>query len=75
MYVDYTINYAGTDLVSFEKLRAFLRDPSRVTPFAEKNIVKAGERFSLVTRLREKEQANIDAYLATFPATTPRDSK
>ncbi len=75
MYVDYLINYAGNDLVTFEKLRAFLRDPSRVTPFAEKNIVKAGERFGLVTRLREKEQAHIDAYLATFPATTPRDSK
>ncbi|MCX6951830.1 MAG: M1 family metallopeptidase [Verrucomicrobia bacterium] len=76
MYLDYTINYAGGgDPVPFKKLSEFLRDPSRITPFAEKNIVKAGEGVGLRTRLREKEQASVDAYLSTFPGTTPTDKK
>ena len=73
--VDAMIRYGGSEPAPFEKLRAFLRDPSRSTPATEKNIVKAGERVGLLTRLREKEQAGIDAYLATFPATTPHDAK
>jgi alanyl aminopeptidase len=69
MYRDYLINYgAGGDPAPFERLRDFLRDPSRLTPFAEKNITKAGEGVRLRTRLRAKEQASIDAFLATFPS-------
>ncbi len=76
MYMDYTIGLAGTtDPTLYKKLGDFLRDPARVTPFAERNIVKAGDRVGLLSRLREKEQTNIDAYLASFPATAPRDSK
>ena len=73
IYIDYTITFAtGGDHAVYEKLRDFLRDPSRLTPFAEKNIVKTGERVGLLTRLREKEQASVEAYLAKYPATAPR---
>jgi cytosol alanyl aminopeptidase len=65
--MDYAIGFAGiSDPALFQKLSDFLRDPSRITPFAEKNIVKAGDRVALLSRLREKEQANIDAYLMSF---------
>jgi alanyl aminopeptidase len=73
---DYAIGVAGTtDPTLYKKLGDFLRDPARITPLGETNIVKAGDRVDLLSRLREKEQANIDAYLASFPATAPRDSK
>ena len=76
MYVDYTIGFAGGgDAASYEKLRDFLRDPSRLTPFAEKNIVKTGEGVGLRTRLREKELKNVEAYLATFPSAPLPDTK
>ena len=76
LYVDYMINFAnGGEPAPFEKLAAFLRDPKRSTPFAEKNIVKTGEGVGLRTRLREKEQASVNAYLATFPSAPLPDTK
>ncbi len=76
MYVDYTIGFAaGGEVAPFEKLRDFLRDPKRITPFAEKNIVKTAEGVRLRTRLRETQQASIDAYLATFPSAPLPDTK
>lgn len=75
MYVDFMITFAGGgDPAPYEKLRDFLRDPKRITKFAEVNIVKTGEGVSLRTRLREKEQASVDAYLATFPGKAPTES-
>ena len=63
----------GGDPALFAKLREFLLDPSRTFQAAEKNITKATERVELRTRLREKEQANIEAYLATCPGQTPTE--
>ncbi len=66
-YVASLINIGtGGDHAVFEKLRSFLLDPVRKTEFGEVNITKATERFELRERLREKELANVDHYLATF---------
>ena len=57
----------------FARLREFLLDPARKTEFAEVNITKSTERQALRTRLRAKEQANIEKYLRTFAGQTPKD--
>lgn len=68
MFVANLIQTGGNaDSARFEKLRAFLLDPARTSQMAERTIRDETERLTLRTRLREKEQANIDAYLATYP--------
>ena len=67
LYLSGLINLASGDEALFAQLRDFLRDPSRTSAMIEKNITKVGERVELRTRLREKEQTSVDAYLDTFP--------
>ena len=64
---------AGAEPELFARLREFLLDPARKTEFAEVNITKSTERQALRTRLRAKEQANIEKYLRTFAGQTPKD--
>ncbi len=66
---------ASAEPALFETYRAFLLEPGHTSQTAEKNIRNATERMTLRTRLREKEQANIDAYLATFPGAPLPDTK
>ena len=39
------------------------------------NIVKATDRFTLASRLREKESAAVADYIATFPSVPLKDTK
>ena len=70
LYLAGLINLASNDDKLFSELRDFLRDPSRTSAMIEKNIIKVGERVELRTRLREKEQTSVNAYLDTFPGKT-----
>jgi len=64
---------AGAEPELFNRLRDFLLAPARKTEFGEVNITKANERLIQRRRLREKEQAAITRYLATFGGETPQD--
>ena len=64
---------AGAEPELFARLREFLLDPARKTEFAEVNITKSTERQALRTRLRAKEQANIEKYLRTFAGQIKKD--
>lgn len=64
---------AGAEPARFHQWRAFLQAPGRTSEFAEVNIAKATERLELRLRLRAKEQANIERYLATFPGRVPQE--
>jgi alanyl aminopeptidase len=64
---------ASAEPATFQRLSDFLRAPGRTSHFAEVNITKATERQTLRQHLREKEQAHIEKFLATFPGKTPRD--
>ena len=73
-YLAGLISVAGTsDENRFNRVRDFLLAPERRTEFAEVNIAKAADRMHTRQRLKAKEQANIEKYLATFPGRTPKD--
>jgi alanyl aminopeptidase len=57
----------------FNRLREFLLAPERKTEFSVVNITKATDRMTLRTRLRAKEQANIEQFLKSYPGNTPKD--
>ena len=63
---------AGTPEL-FNQLRDFLLAPGRRTEYAEVNITKSSERMTVRQRMRAKEQAHIEAYLATFPGKSLKD--
>ena len=64
---------SGGEPELFNRLRDFLLAPERKTEHAEVNITKAGERLASRTRLRAKEQANIEKFLQSYPGMTPKD--
>ena len=68
------INLAdGGDATLFAGWRDFLLDPARTTQSAAINATKVADRVALRQLLRERELANIEAYLATFPGKAPGD--
>ncbi|MBK8858241.1 MAG: M1 family metallopeptidase [Opitutaceae bacterium] len=73
-YLAGLISVAGTsDENRFNRVRDFLLAPERRTEFAEVTIAKAADRMHTRQRLKAKEQANIEKYLATFPGRTSKD--
>lgn len=67
------ISIAGAEPEEFNKLKAFLLDPKRKTEFAEVNAKKTEERLAVRLRLREKEQANIEKFLKSYPGNVKKD--
>jgi len=58
----------------YDRLQKFLLDPARTFQTAEKTAAKYADRVALRVQLRNKEQASIDGYFATFPANI-KDAK
>jgi alanyl aminopeptidase len=61
------------DATLFADWKKFLLDPVRTTQSAAINATKTGDRVALRQLLRERELANVAAYLATFPGQSPAD--
>jgi alanyl aminopeptidase len=61
------------DAALFADWRKFLLDPARTTQSAATNATKTADRVALRQHLRERELANVAAYLATFPGRSPAD--
>ncbi|MBK8478547.1 MAG: hypothetical protein IPL39_20355 [Opitutaceae bacterium] len=73
-YLAGLISVAGTsDEKRFNRVRDFLLAPERRTEFAEVTIAKAADRMHTRQRLKAREQANIEKYLATFPGRALKD--
>ncbi len=64
---------AGNDSGLFEKLRQFLLEPARRTQLAGKNITKASDRMAQRMLLRERESANVVAFITAWSAQPPSD--
>ncbi len=57
----------------YATLKKFLLNPARTSQSAVANAVKVGDHVALRSQLRERELANIEAFLATYPHQTPAD--
>lgn len=58
---------------TFTKLRDFLLAPERTSEGARIAVTKLSEGLAVRERLKAKEQANIEKYLATFAGRVPKD--
>ncbi len=72
-YLASLIAIAGSEPERFERVKAFLQTEGRRTEHADVNIAKASDRLNVRQRLKAKEQANIEKYLASYPGNTPKD--
>jgi hypothetical protein len=58
---------------TFARLRDFLLAPERTSEGARIAVTKLSEGIAVRERLKAKEQANIEKYLATFAGRIPKD--